>query len=182
MEIEMPVKKDSPKPDLSIDGVIGDVKTILTGSVNDRESCSDFAHKLKKDIEEPEKERPQIGSNGVFFIAPWSGIINSIFFTYFHKMKLEGKHNFQGAEFYLDLPTLKGNQTIFVLTTLNAFSNGYLVFDTKWISGIIEDFAEQAYPTIGKFEPLSYLTFTNVRKGCPFGIQGPNPSFIFHVR
>lgn len=182
VEIELPVKKDSPKPDLSIDGVIADVKTILTSTINDRASCADFAHKLKKDIEEPEKTRSQIGPNGIFFIAPWSGIINSIFYTYFHKMKMEGKHNFQRANFYEHLPALGKNQTIFVLSTSNAFTNGYLVFDTKWVADIIEDFVEQGYPTIGKFEPLSYLFFTNIRKGCPFGIQGSKPGFFFHVR
>lgn len=174
--------KSSTKPDLSVDGVLADVKTILTQAKNDRESCSDFAHKLKQDIEEEEKEKNQIGPNGVFFIAPWSGIINSILYTYFHKMKQDGRHNFKGANFYDYLPKLDKNQTIFVLSTMNAFQNGYLVFDTKHVSDILEDFTEQGYPTMGRFEPLSYLVFMNVRKGCPFGIQGRRPSFIFHVR
>ena len=182
VEIEPPNILKSRKPDLGIDDTPVDVKTILTTATNDRESCSDFAHKLSKDIIEKEISKSQLGKTGVFFIAPWSGIINSIFYVFFHKMKIEKKHNYSGAIYYDVIPPFKENQTVFVLTTQNAFENGYLVFDTKLVSKIIEDFVEQGYPMIGAFDPLSYLFFSNIRKGCPLGIQGENPNFVFYIR
>lgn len=182
VKIEPPNRSGTRKPDLSIDGIIGDVKTILTNSVNDRESLSDFAHKLKKNIIEEEIEKNQLGAEGIFFIAPWSGIIGSIFYTFFHQMKVDGIHNFTGANYYHKIPKLSKNQTVFVITSPCAFENGYLVFDTKWVSDIIEDFVEQGYPMIGKYAPMSYLLYTNVKRGCPFGVQGKNPTVMINVR
>jgi len=182
VKIEPRNKGSTRKPDLAIDGLLSDVKTVLTISANDRESLSDFAHKLRKDIDEKEMFKNQTGTNGFLFIAPWSGIANSILYTFFHKMKIDGKHSFEGAIFYENLPTPNKNKTIFVLTSHNAFQNGYLVFDTKWVSKIIEDFVEQGYPLIDRYEPFSYLTLTNIRKGCPLGISDMNSSIIFHVR
>jgi len=182
VEIEPSNTKGTRKPDLLIGNTLADVKTILTTASNDRESCSDFAHKLSKDIVEKEKEKGQIGKGGVFFISPWSGIINSIFYTYFHKMKVQKKHDFEGAKYFDEIPPLRDNSTIFVLSTKNAFENGYLMFETKWVSKIIEDFVEQGFPTIGKFEPLSYLFYSNFRKGFPLGIQGENPNLMMYVR
>ena len=182
VEIEPTNVKGTRKPDLLIGNTLGDIKTILTSATNDRESCSDFAHKLSKDIIEKEKEKGQVGKKGVLFISPWSGIVNSIFYTYFHKMKIEKKHDFEGAKYYDEIPPLRDNSTIFVLTTENAFENGYLMFETKLVSKIIEDFVEQGFPKIGKFEPLSYLFYSNFRKGFPLGIQGENPNFMMYVR
>lgn len=182
VEIEPGNVSNSSNPDLLIGNTIADVKTILTTVGNDRESCSDFAYKLSKDIINKEKTKGQIGKGGTFFIAPWSGIINSIFYTYFHKMKIEGKHNFEEAKYYDVIPPLRENSAVFVLTSKNAFENSYLVFDTKWVSNIIEDFVEQGYPTIRKFEPLSYLFYSNIRKGFPLGIQGENSNLMIYVR
>ena len=61
VEIEPPNMESARKPDLLIGNTLADIKTILTSATNDRESCSDFAHKLSKDIIEKEKEKGQIG-------------------------------------------------------------------------------------------------------------------------
>jgi len=179
VKIEPNLKTWKKNPDLIIDGIKADVKTILTTATNDVDSLSDFAFKISKDIIEPEKEKNQLGKGGIFFISPWSPIINSLLYVFFHKMKLEGKHSLNEIKYYNDLPSIKEGQTVFVLTVHQAFKNGFLVFDTRWVH---EDFAQQGYPMIEKYDSLSYLALTSIREGCPLGIAGIDQSLMFYVR
>jgi len=182
VKIEPDLKFWRKNPDLTIDGIKADVKTILTTATNDVDSLSDFAHKISKDIIIPEIEKNQLGKGGVFFISPWSQIINSLLYIFFHQMKLEGKHNYSGVQYYSKLPSIKEGQTVLVLTDHKAFENGFLLFDTRWVNQILEDFAQQGYPMIDLYDPMSYLILNNIREGCPLGVSGIDLSLMFYVR
>ena len=182
VKIESNIKNWEKNPDLLIDGIKADVKTVLTTATNDIESLSDFAHKISKDIIKPEIEKNQIGKGGVFFISPWSQIINSLLYIFFYQMKSEGKHNYSGAKYYSKLPPIKEGQTVIVLADHRAFENGFLVFDTRWVNKILEDFSQQGYPMIDLYDPFSYLVLSNIREGCPLGVSGIDLSLMFYVR
>ncbi len=182
VKIEPNLKLWKKNPDLTIDGIKADVKTVLTTATNDLESLSDFAYKISKDIIKPEIEKNQLGKGGIFFIAPWSQIINSLLYIFFHQMKLEGKHNYSGVKYYSKLPPIKEGQTALILTDHRAFENGFLLFDTRWVNQILEDFAQQGYPMIDLYDPMSYLVLNNIREGCPLGVSGIDLSLMFYVR
>lgn len=180
VEIDPPSATKS-NPDLSINGKLSDVKSILIPAQNNQDSCIDFATKLRYDIIEKDQQKGQVGNDGIFFIAPFSGILNSILLVFFHEMK-KGGTEYVDVSFHTKVPPVKGNKTIFVLSTLHAFENNYLVFDTDLVCEMLDAFAIDGYPQIRKHEPLSYLTRINIRKGCPMGIQSPIPSFMFRIR
>jgi len=182
VKIEPNLKLWKKDPDLTIDGVKADVKTVLTTATNDLDSLSDFAFKISKDIIIPEIEKNQLGKGGVFFISPWSQIINSLLYIFFHQMKLEGKHNYSGVQYHSKLPPIKEGQTVVVLADHRAFENGFLLFDTRWVNQILEDFAQQGYPMIDLYDPMSYLVLNNIREGCPLGVTGIDLSLMFYVR
>ena len=69
-----------------------------------------------------------------------------------------------------------------MLTDHRAFENGFLLFDTRWVNQILEDFAQQGYPMIDLYDPMSYLVLNNIREGCPLGVSGIDLSLMFYVR
>ncbi len=177
-----PATNTKGNPDLSIDSKFAEIKTILIPATNNQDSCVKFAEKLRNDIIEKDTKKEQVGTKGIFFIAPWSGIINSIFLMFFYEMKMAGNQIYQNVSFYNKIPPPKENTTVLVLMNLNAFENHYLVFETDKICDLLDKFASSGYPQIRKKEPLAYLTKINIRKGCPLGIQSINPSFMFRIR
>jgi len=167
-------------PDLSINGNLADVKTVLVPAQNNQESCIEFAARLRYTIIEKDKAKEQIGSGGIFFIAPVSGILNSILLIFFNEMKRAG-NEYTNVSFHTKIPPAEANKTIFVLSSLTSFENCYLVFDTDLVCEMMDAFAIDGYPQIRGREPFSYLTRINIRKGCPMGIQSPTPSFMFRI-
>jgi hypothetical protein len=179
VEIDPPTASKG-NPDLSIDGKVSDVKTILVSAQNNQDSCIEFAAKLRYDIMEKDKIKGQVGNGGIFFIAPFSGILNSILLVFFNEMKMAA-NDYVNVSFHTQIPPVEANKTIFVLSSPNSFENCYLVFDTDLVCEMIDAFAIDGYPQIRVHEPLSYLTRTNIRKGCPLGIMSPTPSFMFRI-
>ena len=177
-----PPTSNRGNPDLLIDGILSDVKTILIPAMNNQDSCIKFAEKLRNDIVEKESEKEQIGAKGIFFIAPWSGILNSILLFFFDEMRMAEQGVYKNVSFHTSIPPVRNNITILVLMNLNAFENNYLVFDTPTICDLLDQFAKKGYPQIRKKEPLGYLTKISIRKGCPLGIQSINPSFMLRIR
>lgn len=181
MNVELLPNKDNlRKPDLKINGTFTDIKSILiTDSRNKENLLKNFKNRIKKDIMEKEEEKDQIGKKGTFFIVVWSGIIGSIFYTMFQKMRND--KIFSGVEFYEEIPPFEENKAILVLPSPIAFQNYYLVMDKKKVRRISDYLAGKGYGDIMKLESMSYLALTNIRKGCPFGVTGKNPIMIFKV-
>lgn len=179
VEIDPP-STNKGNPDLSIGNIVSDVKTILVTAQNNQDSCIEFAAKLRWDIIEKDKLKGQVSKGGIFFISPFSGILNSILLVFFNEMKKAG-NEYPGVSFHTAIPPVVSDKTILVLSSPNSFQNYYLVFDTDLVCDMIDAFAMDGYPQIRVHEPLSYLTRTNIRKGCPIGIMSSTPSFMFRI-
>lgn len=170
---------NSRKPDLQINGVFADIKAILIIGRYKEKLLKNFENKLTNEIIEKEKEKNQIGENGTFFIAVWSGVVSSIFYTVYEKMKSD--KIFDGVKIYDEIPPFEENKVVFVLPNPMAFKNYYLVMDKQRVSRIADFVTRKGYDKIKKSSSMSYLTLINVRKGCPFGLTGNNPSINFKL-
>jgi hypothetical protein len=176
----LPNKENSKKPDLKIDETFVDIKSILITDSKDKENLlKNFKKKIKEDIIEKEEEKEQIGKTGTFFVAVWSGIIGSIFYTTFQKMKNDKM--FHDVKFHEKIPPFEENKVMLILPSPLAFQNYYLVMDKKRIRRIADYLAGKGYGHIMKLESMSYLALSNIRKGCSFGVTGKNPIMIFKV-
>lgn len=176
----IPNKENLKKPDLEIGETFADIKSILITDSKDKEKLlKNFKKKIIEDIIEKENEKDQIGKKGTFFIVVWSGIIGSIFYTTYQKMKNDSI--FSNVKFYEEIPPFEENKAVLVLPSPLAFQNYYLVMDKKRIRRISDYLAGNGYSHIMKLESMSYLALTNIRKGCPFGVTGKNPIMTFKV-
>jgi len=168
--VKLEQKRGESVPDLLIDNQYGELKTIISPKTNEEKSYLAFANTLK---DKREEALQQVGEDGIIFISPWSGIINSLFYTFFYEMKINKTHDFDGWEVYTSIPPLQKGKTIMVIATPTAFVDYYLVFDTQWILDSIYLFANSRYKIINMLEPMAYMKITNpVRKGFVVGEQG----------
>ena len=169
---------NSKKPDLKINNTLVDVKAILlTGRYYDK-LLKHFKNRIQK-ILEKEEENNQIGSQGTFFVAVWSGVVSSIFYEVFNKMKMNPI--FAGIKIYDKVPPFEEQKVVFVVPSPNAFQNYYLVVDRKRVVRIASYIEKKGYDKIQKKDSMSYLSLINVRKGCAFGITGRMPMIMFKL-
>ena len=125
------------------------------------------------------EENNQIGSQGTFFVAVWSGVVSSIFYEVFNKMKMNPI--FAGIKIYDKVPPFEEQKVVFVVPSPNAFQNYYLVVDRKRVVRIASYIEKKGYDKIQKKDSMSYLSLINVRKGCAFGITGRMPMIMFKL-
>ena len=167
-------------PDLKIGNIQVDVKTILITEKNRKELMRKFAKKLRSDIVEKENKKQQIGNAGSFVIGVWSGVLNSIIYTAYQNQVIS-KYDKQ-VRLYDEIPPLNGKKAILVMPTLHAFQNNYLVFDRNRICNTIDYLANNGYSQIQEDEAMKYLTLTNIKKNCKFGITSDIPAISFKIR
>ena len=178
IELFPPNTNNTKKPDLKINNIFVDVKAILlTGRYYDK-LLKHFKNRLEK-ILEKEKENKQIGEQGTFFVTVWSGVVSSIFYTVFNKMKTNPV--FAGMKIYDKVPPFEEQKVVFVLPSPNAFQNYYLVVDRKRAVRIADYIAKKGYDKIQKKDSMSYLSLINIREGCSFGVTGSMPMIMFKL-
>ena len=173
-----PNLNNTKKPDLKIIKTFVDIKAILlTGRYYDK-LLKHFKNRLEE-ILEKEKENKQIGEQGTFFVTVWSGVVSSIFYTVFNKMKTNSV--FAGIKIYDKVPPFEEQKVVFVLPSPNAFQNYYLVVDRKRAVRIASYIAKKGYDKIQKKDSMSYLSLINIREGCSFGVTGSMPMIMFKL-
>ena len=166
------------KPDLIIDNKFAEIKTILTPKKNTKQSLEFFATKIKTINS---KARKQVGKKGIVFFSPWSGIINSLFYVFYYKMRKEQRHSFNDCEVFTHIPPVQEGKSIFIVATPQAFEDCYLVFDSNWIVDAMHLFARSRYDLLNKTDSMSYLKIQPpARMGFPVGIAGGS-GFSFKV-
>ena len=167
-------------PDILIGNILIDVKTVLIVGKDRKVLMKEFAKRLRKDIIDRENKKQQIGNNGSFFIGIWSGIINSIIYTAFQNQLITEYDD--TVRFYDTTPPLNPKKVILVMPTLYAFKNNYLVFDRDRICDIMDYLAGNGYQRIQEENAMKYLTRTNIRRNCIFGITSDNSECSFKFR
>ena len=167
------------KPDLKINNVFVDVKTIILYNKSKHKMLKQFYFRLKDKIETQEKEKKQIDTSGTFFIGIWSGIVSSTFYVVFNKMKND--KIFQGTKMYDSIPPFEKEKVVFILPHPNAFESYYFVVPRKRAIRISSYMYKKGFDQIQKSNIFAYVTLINVRKGCPFGITGKNPNIMYNI-
>ena len=167
-------------PDLNVDNIQIDIKTILITEKNRKELMQKFAKKLRNDIIEKENKKQQIGNAGSFIIGVWSGVLNSIIYTAYQN-RIISKYDKQ-VKLYDEIPPLNYKKVILVMPTLHAFQNNYLVFDRDRICDIIDYLADDGYSQIEEDKAMKYLTLTNIKRNCKLGITSDTPAMSFKIR
>ena len=173
-----PKPNSTKKPDLLIENTFVDVKAILLTGRYYNKLLKHFKNRLKKIIEK-EEENKQIGEQGTFFVTVWSGVVSSIFYTVFKKMKSDPI--FGGVSIHDTVPQFEKQKVVFVLPSATAFENYYLVVNRKRAVRIADYIEKKGYGKIQKQDSMSYLALINVRKGCPFGVTGSAPMIMFKL-
>ena len=77
---------------------------------------------------------------------------------------------------------LNGKKAFLILPTLRAFHNTYLVFDRNKICNTMDYLSSTGYERIQEGNAMEYLTFTNIREGCEFGVTSNTPTISFKFR
>jgi len=177
-QVVLEPERNSSYPDLKIDEIFVEVKTIVSPKENTPKSFEDFAYAVTTKIEDEAKE--QVGDNGMIFIAPWSGIVNSLYYTYYYQMKVDSIHNNQECDVNTDLHVSKGGQTVIVIATPNTFQDYYLVFETKQISTNLNNFASAYYPIFNSpAHKMKYLSILKpIRNGFVCGTADTKEIFF----
>ncbi|QMU53781.1 MAG: hypothetical protein GKS07_01955 [Nitrosopumilus sp.] len=169
---------NNKKPDLEINNTFVDIKAILLTGRYYHKLLKHFKNRIQK-ILEKEQENNQIGIQGTFFVAVWSGVVSSIFYEVFNKMKTNPI--FAGIKIYDKVPPFEKQKVIFVVPSPNAFENYYLVVNRNRAVRIASYIEKEGYDKIQKKDAISYLSIINVRKGCPFGVTGSMPMIMFKL-
>lgn len=159
------------KPDLLVDKEYAEIKTILTPKENDQRSLEEFVEKIKH---VHVKARNQVGKNGMVFISPWSGIINSLFYSFYYEMKIKKIHDFNDCQVFTSFPSFQKGKSVIVVTTPKAFVDYYLVFDSNWLIDAMSLFARSRYKLFDNRENMmDYLKIQPpLRTGFPVGDAG----------
>lgn len=176
--ILFPQKQNGSKPDLLISDVYVDVKTIIIPGRDKKKLLKNFVKRLEK-ILKKEQEEEQIGVFGTFFVCIWSGFLSSFFYTTFKKF--QKTDIFKNVKLHETIPPLTKEKIIFVLPAPDAFHNYYLEVERRRVIRISNFVYKKAFGKISQSEWAHYLTLTNVREGCPFGLTGKNPMIIFKL-
>ncbi len=177
--IDLEPLNQGSKPDLMVDDKFAEIKTILTPKENDKKSLEDFAEKMNV---VNTKARHQVGKNGMVFISPWSGIINSLFYGFYYDMKNKKIHNFDDCQVFTHIPPFQEGKSVIIVTTPKAFEDYYLVFNSNWIVDAMYLFARSRYKQFDtKMNMMDYLKIQPpLREGFPVGDAG-NTGISFPV-
>lgn len=116
-------------PDMKINGIKIDVKTLLYSNISDDELIEKYIERFEKILE----ENKQIGTSGTFFIGIGSGYIASVIKHSYMKFK---KNAILENVKLTNQPHIEKEKVIFVLPTNTAFENEYLHIDRSCVSQI----------------------------------------------
>ena len=171
-QVSLEPERNGSHPDLKIDDIFAEVKTIVSPKENTQKSFEDFAYAVNSKIDDEAKK--QVGDNGMIFIAPWSGIVNSLYYTYYYQMKNDGIHNNLECDVHTELPAPMAGKTVIVTATPNVFEDYYLVFNTNDVSSNLNNFASTYYPIFSsKKYQMKYLSIIKpARNGFVVGNAG----------
>ena len=167
-------------PDLSVDGVFVDVKTIITAGV-DRQAMMDMlARKIAGDIAGSTRSCSQIGPDGTHIIGVWSSVANSVFYAALNAgVVKDGGFDYR---IHKVIPRASKNKMIFSIPTDEAFQNAYVEFDRSEAADMVNFLAGSGLKKIDEAETKKYLLHTNVRRGCTYGVSSDYPAIYFKVR
>lgn len=161
------------KPDLNVDGILLDVKTILITSGADKDKfLREFVKKLRRDILDKERKKRQVGQNGSLFVAIWSNLLSSLLYVKFNKAG-------SGAYFTKSIPRVKNDQVLFVIPSFVAFDNYYLVFDRKTVARNMDKLTAVGFRNLIREKDMAHAVITNVREGCTFGQMAKDLRIMF---
>lgn len=147
IDVEIKNKKGK-KMDLLINSIETEVKTIISPSENNKESCKKFANKI---VEKYDEAQVQFETKGILCVAPWSIVMNNILKEYY-----AGLYSTQ-------LPEVKKDKSILIISGETAFEDYYLEFDEDKINNSIRFFVDTGFDHT---HPMAYLEYVR-RKGFP---------------
>jgi len=160
-KVEPEPDRKHAKPDLKInDSIFGEIKTIISPKDNTQISFQNFANTFRSRLV---KARKQVGTEGMIFMSPWSGIINSLYYSYYIDMKNDQVHDNQEFDILDDLPEPQESKTVTIIATPDVFKDKFLISDTTDVVSKIENFAEQYYLLFSK--PQYTLKYLRMQKG-----------------
>lgn len=178
--VEMPVeRKGRPMPDLIIDGVRADVKTVLASSKDRDQLLKDCIVTIRMMFKK-EDERGQVGERGTFFVGFWSSyvaIVISLAYQKFKSHKIFGETVLSRGK-----PEFAAGKVIFVLPTGKAFVNDYLAVDRSGAMGMLKWIQDEGFPRIRGMPEIADMIMLRSYGGFPFCIAGTSPSFYFKIR
>lgn len=167
-------------PDLSVDGVFVDIKTIITAGVDRQDMMDMLARKIAVDIAGNERSCSQIGSDGTYIVGVWSSVANSVFYAALNAGVIkDGGFDYK---IYKMIPPVSKNKMIFSIPTDEAFQNVYAEFDRAETVDMVNFLARSGLKKIDEVKTKKYLLHTNVRRGCTYGVSSDNPVIYFKVR
>jgi len=159
LDVDLEIKnKKGKKMDLIINSVETEIKTIISPSENSKESCIKFANKISEKYNEAQV---QFETKGVFCVAPWSIVINNILKEYYAGL------------YSTELPKIKKDKSILIISGERAFEDYYLEFDSDKILDSIHFFANVGFEHT---HPMSYLEYVR-RWGFPSSRSGTPKDF-----
>ena len=159
-DIDLERRKNGSKPDLYLDGIFAEVKTIISTGENTPKSFSDFARRVKERHDDEALE--QINKDGMVFICMWSHVMNNIFKDYFVD------------RYSPQIPVLNKGKTVLTIEGKKAFSDFYAVFNSNDFSEEIEQFALSGYKRVSSFSYLGDFR----RSGFPVRREGDANSMM----
>lgn len=167
-------------PDLSVDGVFVDVKTIITADVDRQAMIENLARKISKEIAGSRRSSKQIGSDGTYIVGVWSSVANSVFRAALDAGVIKGG----GFDYNIHkvIPRMSKNKMIFSIPTDEAFQNTYVEFNRSEAVDMVKFLAKSGLKKIDESETKKYLLRTNVRRGCTYGVSSDYPAIYFKVR
>lgn len=178
--VKLHPRHNNRQPDLLVDGVFVDVKTVLMTGVDKRALLDDFARKIARDVVLDKRVSEQVGRNGTIIVGAWSSTINSIL-----QAALDGGILRDGGFEYKThamMPPLHENKMIFSLPASEAFQNTYLELDRDDVAAAVNHLAQSALEKIDVARSNKYFLRSNMRKNCTYGISSDQPGMYFEMR
>ena len=172
----VPIKGLTGLNDFNVSNLRCEVKTVQSDVVLEQgpfgarrlseKSINSLAAAIQDDID---KAKAQVGDNGMIFISPWSYLINGLLRSYFSK------------QLSVYPPAPFPNATVLILTSINAFEDLYISFDTTIASSEIL----RAFHTI-QSKGVSDIEIIPIREGLPMQATtaarpGSSAGFIFKI-
>jgi len=147
VDLELKNKKGK-KMDLIINSVETEIKTIISPSENNKDSCIKFANKISEKYNEAQI---QFETKGTLCIAPWSIVMSNILKEYYAGL------------YSTELPNIEKDKSILIISGETAFEDYYLEFDSNKIINSVHFFADKGFDHT---HPMAYLEYVR-RRGFP---------------